>query len=91
MMFGDVGGLNDFFLLIFGTIFCFFADFFLFKELSGELYHFSGRINFKKSSDNQIHLPNEVLDSFKPLNISAGKLCLRKILCCTSFLSRSSR
>ena len=40
-MFGDVGGLYDFLVLISATIFNYFADKLMLRELASKLFHFS--------------------------------------------------
>ena len=40
MMFGDVGGLNDFLVLLLAAIFGFFADKMMLKELASKLFHY---------------------------------------------------
>ena len=40
-MFGDVGGLNDFIVILFASIFGFFADKLKLKAYVESLYHFS--------------------------------------------------
>ena len=47
MMFGDVGGLSDFNVIIFGTILGFFANRFMHKELMTGLFHVSEKVNFQ--------------------------------------------
>ena len=49
MMFGDIGGLNDFIVIIFGTIFGFFSNQLMIKELAETLYHFSNKVKLSKS------------------------------------------
>ena len=61
MMFGDVGGLNDFFVLLFVAIFSSFADKLMLRELAAKLFHFTNiSADFATS-------PLETLASFKPL------------------------
>ena len=40
-MFGDVGGLYDFLVILFALIFKFFANKLMIRELASKLFHFS--------------------------------------------------
>ena len=70
-MFGDVGGLNDFLVLLLAAIFSSFADKMLLRELVSKLFHFSVPI---PKNNNAINLPN--LAKFIPLKTK--RLCLDK-------------
>ena len=70
-MFGDVGGLNDFLVLLLAAIFSSFADKMLLRELASKLFHTSVPMPRNITA---INLPN--LAKFKPLKTK--RLCLNK-------------
>ena len=87
MMFGDVGGLQDFILIVLAPLFSYFSSSFMSATLVSKLYHAS---ESEPKPASTTLTPLQALESIKPIPFSS-MLALMNACLCKAVTTRSRR